>query len=177
MKYFKFLIIALLASANVQAQSNKTGDTTAAANLQLAAQKMGQLFIEKNYTEYVKYVHPKILSMLGGQDKMIDALKQSIKQTEDEGFTFKNVTIGQPSKIIYTTTDLEAVVPQILELKTKNGRLVSTSYLLSVSKDKGKTWYFIDTSGKTLAQMKSVFPSLSNQLVIPEKTKPLFYND
>jgi len=157
MKYFKFLIIALLASVNVQAQSNKTGDTTAAANLQLAAQKMGQLFIEKNYTE--------------------DALKQSIKQTEDEGFTFKNVTIGQPSKIIYTTTDLEAVVPQILELKTKNGRLVSTSYLLSVSKDKGKTWYFIDTSGKTLAQMKSVFPSLSNQLVIPEKTKPLFYND
>ncbi|PZR13165.1 MAG: hypothetical protein DI539_19435 [Flavobacterium psychrophilum] len=159
------------------AQSTTPDSTSESAHLVSAAQKMGQLFIDKKYAEYIKYVHPKIIKMIGGPDKMVETLKKSIKQTEDEGFTFNNVTFGAPSKIIHTNVDLQAVVPQIIELKAKNGRLVSTSYLLAISNDKGKGWSFVDSSNKTLEQLKSVLPSLSNDLVIPKRNQPVFYND
>jgi len=167
----------LLTITFAQAQTIKADTATPELNLKSSAQKMGQLFIEKNYSQYVKYVHPKILKIFGGQDKMIEGLKKSLKRMEEEGFTINNVTIGEPSKIISTNPELQSVVPQLLELKTKDGRLVSTSYLIAISKDKGKTWYFIDTGGKTFEQLKSVFPSLNNKLVIPEKTQPVFYKD
>ncbi len=175
MKQILLLFGILFSAVFSQAQTNNIDSLSPEFSVKSSAQKMGQYFIDKNYVQYVKYVHPKIMKLAGGQTKMIELLKKSLKQTEDQGFTFQNVSIGEPSKIITKNTELQSVVPQILELKTKDGKIVATSYLLALSTDKGKTWYFIDTSGKTLAQMKSTFPSLSNELIIPDKEQPKFY--
>lgn len=177
MKHLQLLLISFFTVVTLYAQSNKADSATAASNLKSAGEKMVHLFVEKNYDEYVKFVHPQIIKLSGGKDKMIDAIKNSLKEIEDEGFAFNKVSIGTPSEIISTTADMESVVPQILELKAQGGLMVATSYLLAISNDKGKTWYFIDTSGKTLDQMKTIFPQLSNKLVIPEKTEPIFYKD
>ena len=177
MKYYQLLFVFVINITFLQAQDGNINSNNLESNLKSSAQTMGQLFIENKLTEYVKFVHPKIIDMLGGQDKMIEVLNKSIKQIESEGFTFKNVTIGDPSKIITVTNELQSVVPQILELKNKSGSLTVTSYLLGISNDNGKTWYFIDTGGKTLEQMKKVFPTLSNELIIPPKKQPVFIND
>jgi len=58
-----------------------------------------------------------------------------------------------------------------------DGRLEATSYLIALSADKGATWTFIDTSGKTLAEVQKMFPSLSDELVIPEKQQPQFFKE
>ena len=177
MKHLKLLLISLFVINFTHAQTNATDTAIAAINLKSSAEKMGRLFIEKNYTQYVKFIHPKILQMAVGQAKIIALLKKSLKDVESQGITFQNVVIGSSSKIIITKTGLQSVVPQLLQLKTKTGLLDATSYLIATSADKGKTWYFIDTSGKTLAQMKSAFPTLSDELVIPEKKPPVMHND
>jgi hypothetical protein len=173
MKHFIILLFFGLVIIPSQAQES----TTSGVNLKSSAEKMGKLFVEKNYEQYVKFVHPKILKMFGGEEKMIEFLKKTIEETENQGFTFKDVKIGEHSELIVSGNELQSIVPQILELKTKDGRLVSTSYLLALSPDKGKKWYFIDTAGKTLEQLKSIFPTLSNKLIIPPATQPVFYND
>ena len=146
-------------------------------NLKASAQQMGKLFIEKNYEQYVKFVHPKILKMFGGEEKMIEFLKKTIEETENQGFIFKDVKIGEHSELIVAGNEIQSIIPQILELKTKDGRLVTTSYLLALSTDKGKKWYFIDTAGKTLEELRTMFPSLSSKLIIPPATQPEFHND
>ena len=174
MKQFKLFLVMIFYTGFSIAQTNITDTLSPGFRLKNSAQKMGQLFIDKDYAGYVKYVHPQILSLSGGQVKMIALLKNSLRQTEDQGFSFQNVSIGEPSKIISKNSELQSVVPQILELKTRDGKIVATSYLLAISSDQGKSWYFIDTGGKTLAQLKSSFPSLSNDLVIPKKEQPIF---
>ena len=111
-------------------------------NLKASAQQMGKLFIEKNYEQYVKFVHPKILKMFGGEVKMIEFLKKTIAETESQGFIFKDVQIGEHSELIVAGNEIQSIIPQILELKTKDGRLVTTSYLLALSADKGKKMVF-----------------------------------
>ncbi|MEO8412946.1 MAG: hypothetical protein ABI472_04775 [Ginsengibacter sp.] len=177
MKHLQFLYIAFFIFNSAHGQPSMIDTAIASVNLRSSAEKMGQLFIEKNYTLYIKYIHPDILKMAGGGAKMTELLKKSLNEIEAEGLTFDNVSIGSPSTIIITKSGLQSVVPQILELKTKDGRLKATSYLVGISGDKGKTWYFMDTSGKTLVQMQVVFPFLSNDLVIPEKKPPVFLND
>lgn len=178
MKTITLLAAYLVTGFFATAQTTTAIDTSAAAtNLKTAAQKMGQFFVDKNYTAYVKYMHPKITQMAGGNTKLINIIKGSIKQMEDQGISFVNVTIGDASKLITTKTEMQAIIPQILEMKMATGKLVARAYLLGVSPNKGKSWYFIDTSDKTIAQLKEVIPGLSKDLVIPAKEKPVFYKN
>ncbi|MDQ2862088.1 MAG: hypothetical protein M3R50_00305 [Bacteroidota bacterium] len=177
MRRFLSIFICLFGITFLHAQTAKTDTTVAASTLKSSADKMASLFIKKDYLNYVNYIHPKILKMVGGKDKMITVIKGSLKQTEDQGLTVTGVTIGNPAAIIISNTELQSVVPQMLHLKTAKGKLVAISYLIATSANKGKTWYFIDVSNKTLQQMKTMFPNLSNKLVIPEKKAPVFYNN
>lgn len=57
------------------------------------------------------------------------------------------------------------------------GRLISKSILIGISKNNGEDWTFIETSGKNLKTLQSTFKDLSDNLVIPEETKPIFYKE
>ena len=177
MKYLQLLFVTLLSVSIVQAQPAKSDSLNVGSNLIASAQKMAQFFIEKNYPEYLQFVHPKIVKLVGGNDKMIEVVSKSIKQIEDQGFSLKSLTIGSPSGIISTSNELQSIIPQTLELKNQTGKLITTTYLLGLSNDNGKTWFFIDTGGKSIEQLKKVFPSLSNELIMPPKKEGIFIKD
>lgn len=173
----QFLLLSLLITGFIRAQNGNTDTVGAAVNLKSAAQKMAGFLTRGNYTEFIKYMHPRALQMAGGKDKIIAMLQASSEQSNSQGFTIDSVCIGDPLPIMYAGKELQGLVPEKIILKIKQGKLVTTSYLLAVSDNKGKTWYFIDTSNKTLAQLQTVLPSLSNQLVIPPRTKPILYSN
>jgi len=176
MKAYILFFLAILITRTVFAQKNI--DTAGAMqNLKFSATKMVGHLRDNEFDSFVRYTHPKIISMIGGKAKMIDAIKTTYKQINDGGFKIDSVLIGEPDSIIVTKTELQDVLPEILEMKGNGGKLIATSYLLAVSNNEGKTWYFIDTSGKTLQQMQTIFPTLSNKLVIPAKRQPKFYRD
>jgi len=178
MKHCKLLITALLFSTGFAYSQTNTIDTVVAdANLKKSADNMAKLFIEKDYTHYVKYINPKIVANTGGNDKMIVLVKQSVDEMKSKGITFKDLSIGNISPVVITKAGLQSVVQELLTLKMNEGRVEATSYLIALSADKGKTWTFIDTSGKPLAEMQKMFPSLSNELVIPEKQQPQFFKE
>ncbi len=177
MKTITLLLAFLLTGTWAIAQPATIDTVVAKKNVKAAAEKMGQYFVHKNYTAYINYMHPRIIQMAGGNAKMIAIIKSSIKQMEDQGIWFTGSVIGEPSKITVTATALQTVIPQTMEMKMTNGKMVAKAYLLAVSANSGKSWYFIDTSDKTLAQLQEVIPGLSNNLVIPVKEKPVLYKN
>lgn len=172
-----FFALVLFSVGFARAQTNTTDTAIAMTNLKKQADAMGAYFIRKDYPHYVKYINPKVIASLGGSDKMIGLLNQSMDAMKAQGINFKDLQIGEPSMIITTKTDLESVVPQTINLSVKEGRVQTMSYLVAVSSDNGDTWTFIDTSGKTLKDIQKIFPSLSNDLVIPAKEKPLLFKE
>jgi hypothetical protein len=178
MNCFKLLFAALLLTTGVAySQSNAVDTVTASANLKKSGADMAKLFTEKDYAHYIKYINPKVIETVGGNDSMIVLLNKTLIGLKEQGLTINSMSTGDPLRIIITSSGLQSVVPEILNLGVKDGRLEATSYLIAVSEDNGNTWTFIDTGGNTLDKLQTMFPTLSNDLVIPEKQQPKFIKE
>lgn len=177
MKKICLLLLFFVSGYSSIGQTMVSELTEEETKLQQEATKMGQLFISRNFSDYLKFVHPKIIQLVGGEKAMTEVLEKSISKLAEQGFSFKNISMGTPSKILTAGNEKQAVIPQILEMKNQTGTLVATSYLLAISSDNGNTWQFIDTGGKTLEEMKKVFPSLNSNLLIPPRKQPVFNRD
>jgi hypothetical protein len=177
MKYTIIFIVTLFFSFPVICQTT-TGDIDSVkAKVKTTAAKLSELFIAKDYNAYVGYVHPKVVEMMGGKKQMISFLEKSVEDMKKEGFSFLAMDIGEPDQLIILPTGYQCVVPQTLVLKTVDGKLVAKSQLLAVSSDKGVTWHFIDTGGKSLEEMQKVIPELSSKILLSPNPKPFFYRD
>jgi hypothetical protein len=165
-----FLLVLSLLNVNGQTESNNFNKI-----IKEQVEIMGQFLLKKDFNSYLKYTYPKIIEMIGGKQKMIEMLEKGSKEMESEGIGFLKVTFGEPSQIITEKNELQCTLPQIIEMKVPNGRLVTNSILIAISTDNGKNWSFIDTSGKDIMSMKRILPNLSKDLIIPTQEQPTFY--
>ncbi len=165
-----FFFLLFLTACNAQ-----TKNTDYSKAIVEQAEMMGELLVKKDFDSFCKYTYPKIVEMMGGKQKMIEVLENGVKEMQKEGTAFLNVSFGVPSDVITTENELQCTIPQTIEMKVPDGRLVSQSTLVAISTDKGINWYFVDTSGKDIETMKKTLPNLSAELVIPKKTKPVLY--
>jgi hypothetical protein len=62
-------------------------------------------------------------------------------------------------------------------MKVPGGRVTSNASLIGISSDNGNNWTFIDTHGADLKTIQKSIPGLSNELLLPEKEKPVFYKN
>ena len=137
----------------------------------------GNALIKKDYATFVKFIHPSILSLSGGNQKMIAQLQKGIKEMEENGTSFSSVEFGIPGQILQAKGELQCIVTQRLTMKMPNGKLLVKSAMIAVSADKGHQWLFIDTAAGDLKTLQKIVPTLSNQLHIPAKEEPTFYPD
>jgi hypothetical protein len=63
-------------------------------------------------------------------------------------------------------------VSEKITMKIKDGHMMINSNLLAVSKNNGKNWYFVDCN-MSKERLLQLFPKFNNDLVIPEKQKPI----
>lgn len=141
------------------------------------ADSMGHWLLEKDIEKFLRYTSPKVLSNIGGKERMAQVMDSAFKNMEKEGTTFLSVSFGHPSKIINIGNELQCTLPQIIEMRVPNGRLITHSTLIVISEDYGKSWHFVDTSGKDIQALQVLLPNLSTELIIPEKPKNIFYEN
>ena len=133
---------------------------------------MAKLLLQKNYVAFADYTYPPILNMMGGAKKMAGYLKESFKQMEADGFVVVNVSAANCSNIIRCNNQLQCTLTETLEIKYKGGKMVQKSTIIGISNNKGLNWTFIDTHGAPLEALQKTLKELSNELVIPKKSKP-----
>jgi hypothetical protein len=156
------------------AQTNSADSIKMMSALKTQGDKMADHLMKNDFKKFSKYTYPKVIAMVGSVDKMIESMEKGFQEMKADSVTFQSVKIGSPSAILKVDSELQCTVPQIIEMKIRGGRLVTNSTLIAISTDKGKNWYFMDTSGKDIETMRKYFPNLSSELVIPAKQKPTF---
>ena len=173
-----FIRIFILMIIGTCYSQNKTVDSSNYSDIiKEQAETMSQFLLKKNFKSFTQFTYPKLVEMMGGEQKMIETLEKASTQMEADGTAYLNVTIGEPSRVLSFQNEMQCIIPQTLEIKVPNGRVLTKSSLIAISIDNGKSWYFVDTSGKDIQTMKKVLPNLSEELIIPVKKKPTFYND
>ncbi len=164
------LCIGFATQANAQAGVQKLKPSVKAA-----AKKMNDALVKKNLHEFVKTTHPKVIEMTaGGAEKLEKDLATQIENIEKSGSKIISAWPGEASAIIDTAGEYQCTIPQYMKMKMENGVLTTQTTLMAFSSDKGKTWYFIDATDKSLAQWRTVFPNISSQLVIRPAPEPKF---
>lgn len=136
------------------------------------AEAVANAELKGNYAIAASHTYPKLVLAVGGKDKMTATIKQATEMLNAQGITIQSISIGSPGKFYKAGTEIHCLVPERIVLTTGNGRLVNNSYLLAISKDGGKFWYFLDINRGTYNLIPKLFPNFNKNLVIPEPTQP-----
>lgn len=180
MKTLRSVIILLMCinTAYLPALSQSADIHLDTINLKQQAVEMASSFLKSDYPRFVKFTYPKLVAMMGGEEKMVSAVQTSMNQLKDQGFTIKSVDITLMPVSVKAGKEIHTLVSQSLTMDAPGGKLSSVSYLLAISGDGGKNWTFVDTTPlRDPAKMKMILPDYNFDLKIPEKQQPVFTKD
>ena len=155
----------LMAAASSQAQPM-------ASVIKGQAMEMGKALAAGDVETFSRFMHPSVINMAGGKEKvreMADTLNKVFKQF---GGSVTRILIGNPEKIISYHKTLQTTLPQTTSIETSFADIEVQSTLVAISNNKGKDWYFIDTSIYQEAKIRKELPEISPDLVIPPPAKP-----
>ncbi|SHE59077.1 hypothetical protein [Pedobacter caeni] len=68
-------------------------------------------------------------------------------------------------------------IPQHSSINVPGGYVTSTSPLMGISGDGGKTWTFISAGNMGKAELKQLFPKFNHDLVLEKASTPVFHKE
>ena len=142
--------------------------------IKVQAMDMGSAFMKNDFATFSKYMHPNVISFVGGRETMKNKMDSAATTMKNFGITFKRYWIGSPGEIINYKNQLQSVLPVSTTIKTPLGELIAETSMIVISMDGGKNWYFIDTNVYKVDKLKNVLPDLSPKLIIPPQKQPKF---
>jgi hypothetical protein len=153
-------------------EDNDDLDSKFSVVIKQQANEMAQAFLKKDFKTFSNYTYPKLIELIGGEENYLKLLEQLMSGPDAP--VFLKLSFGEPSKIINTGKELQAVLPRISEIKVSEGVLVSNSPLIALSLNNGKNWYFIDTAlDGGIEKIRIQFPNISKDLGLPSPEEPI----
>jgi len=144
-----------------------------AAIIKKQAGEMNNALIKKDYKTYMKYMHPKVIEHMGGEQGVLDTMKQVDAQMAVYGMKIGLISLNEPSAVIDTANELQATITANADMTVKGGVVHTNSVFIAISKNKGLHWFFIDVTAD-YDVIRSQMKDLSSKLVIPIPEKPTF---
>ena len=142
-------------------------------NIKDQAMQLSIALLAGDYPTLVKHTYPEVVERMGGAEKMIALVKRGRADLEGQGIAIDTSMVGDPSATVTAGNEIHCLVPQTVVLTIPKGKVRSESYLIGISQDGGKHWYFIDTAQITMANVKDVLPNYNMDLVIPPAKSPV----
>lgn len=139
------------------------------------ANQMAACLLKNDMRGFAKFTYPLLIQKMGGDQKFIQTLEGGTAQMRRQGNTFMSIDFGEPTKIISYKKELQSTIFQTIQMKVSGGHVVSKSTLIAISTNNGLNWYFIEPPNQSIQEIQKAFPNLSNQLLIPPRSKPRFF--
>jgi type III secretory pathway component EscV len=166
------ILLSLIACGQVKQEEIKTEDPKL-NEIKTRAEESMNAFVSGDYQKVTDLTYPKVVEMMGGKEKMISAVEQQMKAMKAQGVELNSVSVGVPKEVVEADSQLFAIVPYALKLKTPKGVLNQQSYLLAISNKDNVKWTFIDVTDLDEGQLKTVVPGVIGKLTFPKKQPPV----
>jgi len=166
-----FLSCCLIVQVLLMIPQLSTAQPTPSA-IKSSAIAMGNALAQKNSDQFLSYMHPSMIKLAGGKEKLRVISDSALRVFEQFGGKVSRITYGNPAEIIAYKKTLQSVIFQTTTLSSFIGDAELSSSLIAISNDNGKSWTFIDTNMFGIKQIKSAMPDISPALVIPKAAAP-----
>lgn len=154
------------------------GEEPRSAVAKKQAREIGEAIKAEDYAKIIDLTYPKVIEIMGGREKMIDALKDGMRELKEKGFRFRSLEVSEPGEVLSEGKNTFVVVPTTTEMTAPGGKIVVKSYLLGISPDGGKAWTFVDGNGiGTPEKRAKILPKLPEQLKLPDPHEPEFIKE
>ncbi len=158
-----FLMVVLMAPIAVFSQKSGTA-VPVSTTVREQATRMGNALLAGDYDTFVSFVQPTLVKAVGGRQKMIATMAQTVQQSREKGVQVVSIAFGEPTPIVKTKSQMQCTITQRLTATYNGQNSVKSSVLIATSTN-GKQWYFLDTTNKTRPQILQVLPELSPKVV------------
>ncbi len=166
---FNNLIFSSLVFFTINTSINAQSDSTFWKNMALeTASDLEMTFREHDFKAYALLNHPKLVEMIGTVDDFSTMMQEQMKQIEAE-VKIDSIDFGVPFNFIKCENSINCLLPQTLFMRISDTLAMrSTVYLLGVSENGGKKWYFFDaTNGEQY--LDAIVPNRCKIFAIPNK--------
>lgn len=163
----KFKILYLTVFISIFSYSQKTD---ASVNMMAQINEMGKFNEKYDIANAINYFHPNLVKRFGGKEKAVQTFTNTYNEYKKQGIQFEKFEYYNPTKIIEYKGTLQASVIQKVTANTESGKLYDENSIIAISEDQGKTWKFIGTTSNNRELIKKVFPDLSPDIEIINKT-------
>ena len=159
------MIISLAFDCAIHAQSDSTFWKNMASE---TASDLEMTFREHDFKAYALLNHPKLVEMMGTVDDFAKIMEEQMKQIEAE-VKIDSIDFGVPFNFMKCDNSINCLLPQTLFMRISDTLAIrSTVYLLGVSENGGKKWYFVDaTNGEQY--LDAIVPNRCKIFAIPNK--------
>jgi len=154
MKHILYSIFLLASFQCVNAQEN----------LLKSASEYTQAIVDRDFDKVISMTLPSIVKMGGGAELMIKDLYNERQQMVNTAMDFVSVKIGNPSQMFESNGDKQVLLPITYRMVSNLSELDVNARLLGVSKNDGKSWYFLDIEKYDKESLKSFYPNLSEDI-------------
>ena len=125
----------------------------------------------------VKYTYPAVMKLRGGKAKVEQNLKEGFTKMQQAGFSLTSVTPGEVKQVEQSGGKWFALLTYVVQGNINGSIVTHGSYLLGVSVNGGKRWYFLDAPVLKKIGTQKLFPNFPKNLMIPDlKTEGLIPN-
>jgi predicted Holliday junction resolvase-like endonuclease len=97
-RLFAIFVLIFLTSNTVLSQSQSIKFDT--SNLKKQATEMAESFMLSDYKTLVKYTYPKVVQMMGGEQKMLNSINEGLTEMKEQGYIIKSVQVGLTDQCI-----------------------------------------------------------------------------
>jgi hypothetical protein len=167
-----FCVVLYVVLCIAASRASEAGPNDKLVACQNRARDCGAALVGGEYEKVVQCTYPRVVEMVGGPQAMIKELQSGRAEVKKDGVDFQSVDTGKPKRLVAAGAELLGIVPTTLTMQVPSGRLLQKSYLLAVSPDDGRTWWFIDGAGLDADKVKQVIPKFPSTLKLPDKEPP-----
>lgn len=137
-------------------------------NLKKQANIINNAIYKSDFSTVVKYTHPKIVAMMGGERNVVAMMQKSINPLDRADLKYTKVSIGKIVQKIQSASNIQCIVPLIKEVRKGNTVKTITDYAFCISYNKGKDWYFVGSPGAIDQQLRLLIPEIAKDIVFPK---------
>jgi hypothetical protein len=128
---------------------------------------MQQEFMTGHLDEFVSYMSPDIIDMMGGVDKVKEMIASGMTEMAK---TIEKTSMGKVSDVVVDGGRMVALVPVETLYKYPDGKMIQKSYRIACSTNDGASWTFIDGQGRKDQEeyFRKKFPILTEHVQFPK---------